>query len=181
MKKEEVILAGFGGQGILFAGKLLTWAGLLEEKKVTCIPSYGAEMRGGTAHCHVILSEEEISSPVVENPTILIVLNSQSLDKFEKKLAVKGKLILNSSLIERKIKRRDIEVYPVPGNKLAEKLGSSLFTNMVILGATSFYTGIVKLESLIASLPHILGEKKELVVPNRNALKEGYEYARDSG
>ncbi len=179
--KEEIIIAGFGGQGILFAGKLLTWASLIEDNKVTCIPSYGAEMRGGTAHCHVIVSREEIASPIVEKPSLLVVLNRQSLDRFEKRVLSGGRIVVNSDLVERKVERKDVRVYYVPGNELAEKLGSSLFTNMVMLGATSFYTGIVKLESLVSSLPNLLAGKEELITSNQRALKAGYEYAHAAG
>ena len=177
--KEDIIVAGFGGQGILFLGKLLTWAGVIENKIVTCIPSYGAEMRGGTANCHVVISDKEISSPIVENPSILIVLNTQSLDKFEEKVLKGGRIIVNSSLIDKKVKNKNAKVWYVPGNEIAEKIGSSLYTNMVILGAASFYTGIVKPESLISSLPHMLKGKKEKLIPfNKKALETGYEFAK---
>ncbi|MCD6521961.1 2-oxoacid:acceptor oxidoreductase family protein [Candidatus Calescamantes bacterium] len=177
--REEIIVAGFGGQGILFAGKLLTWAGLIEGKKVTCIPSYGAEMRGGTANCHVIISTQEISSPVVDNPTLLIVLNEQSLEKFLPRLREGGALVYNSSLIEKEITRKDVEIFSVPANELAEELGHTLLANMIILGALAYYKKVVELESLIKCLPNLLVGKEKFIEPNTRALRRGYEFARD--
>ncbi len=177
--REEVIIAGFGGQGILFAGKLLTWAGLKEGKEVTCISSYGAEMRGGTANTHIIISSREISSPVVENPTLLIVLNEPSLEKFSPRVRKGGIVVFNSSLIDNPLSLPGLTYYSIPASEMAEKLGNSLLTNMVILGATVGYHPLVSMENLENSLPHLLREGKEkFLEPNRRALREGYEFAR---
>ncbi len=178
--REEILVAGFGGQGILFAGKLLAWAGLKEGKEVTCIPSYGAEMRGGTANCHVILSSEIISSPVIERPTILVVLNRQSLDRFEDSLITGGTVIMNSTLVDRKVRRKDLEIFSLPASELAEELGSILVSNMIMLGALVQIKKLVSLRSLKGSLPHLLKGKESFLTLNERALDKGYKYAEEN-
>jgi 2-oxoglutarate ferredoxin oxidoreductase subunit gamma len=158
---NEIIFAGFGGQGVLLAGKLLSIAAMMEGKYVSLIPSYGAEMRGGTANCSVVISDEEVASPVVESPDICVILNEPSLLKFEPKIKTGGLLIYNSSLIDRKPLRNDIDVVPVDANSIALKNGSAKGVNMAAIGA---------LIKKAASLVNFDSIKKALdkTVPERN-------------
>jgi len=178
---HEIIIAGFGGQGVMFAGQLLTHAGMVEERHVSWIPSYGPEMRGGTANCSVVVSDREISSPVVTEPTILVVLNQPSLDKFEPAVRP-GKLIFyNSSIISRRPKRDDVTAYGIPANEMADKLGSSKVTNMVMLGALIEKTKIVALDTVLSSLEKVLPEHRHNLIPlNKRALEAGIEYAHQN-
>ncbi|NTU42617.1 MAG: hypothetical protein HGA78_06115 [Nitrospirales bacterium] len=132
--QTEIIVAGFGGQGVLFAGQLLAYAGMDEGKNVTWIPSYGPEMRGGTANCTVVVSDEEIGSPLVRNPSAVIAMNRPSLDKYEDTIQSGGYLVINESMLNRKPTRKDIHVITIPGNDIAEELGDKRMTNMVLLG-----------------------------------------------
>ena len=131
---EEIVISGFGGQGVLLAGKLLCIAAMREGKHVSHIPSYGAEMRGGTANCKVIISDEEISSPVIDHPTIVIALNTPSMNKFEPKMAKDGLMLYNSSLIPDSPKRKDIRIESVKANEISEAAGSLRAANMAALG-----------------------------------------------
>src|SRR5512133_2324038 len=133
--QTEIIIAGFGGQGVLFAGQLLAYAGMDEGKQVTWIPSYGPEMRGGTANCTVIISDDVIGSPLVLHPTAVIAMNRPSLDKYEPMVKPGGVLIINTSMVDRKAVRKDIKVVEVDANAMAEKLGDKRMSNMVLLGA----------------------------------------------
>ena len=119
--REKIIIAGFGGQGIIMAGKLIAYAGMVEGKFVSHIPSYGVEMRGGTANCSVIISDTEVASPLVSHPTTLVAMNQPSLDKFEETVVEGGNIFINKSLIERKIERNDVNVFYVPANNIAEE------------------------------------------------------------
>lgn len=132
---EQVIMAGFGGQGVMSMGQLLAYSGMLEGKNVSWLPSYGPEMRGGTANCNVIVSDDEIGSPIVTEATAVIAMNLPSLDKFEHSVMPGGTLIINSSLIERKCSRTDIDVFYIPANEIADELGNNRVANMVMLGA----------------------------------------------
>lgn len=173
---EQIIISGFGGQGVMSMGQLLTYAGMLEDKYVSWLPSYGPEMRGGTANCSVIISEEEVGSPIVTEATAVIAMNRPSLDKFGKSVIPGGLLLINSSLIEEKVDRDDIDVYYIPANEIADDLGNSRVANMVILGAYLKKTGIVSTDSVIESLRKVLGPSKERFIPiNREALKRGAE------
>jgi 2-oxoglutarate ferredoxin oxidoreductase subunit gamma len=172
--REEIIIAGFGGQGVKFAGTLLAQGAVEEGLQVTFFPSYGAEMRGGTANCSLIISDEKIGSPVVTNPSVVLALNQPSLDKFEERMQAKGLLIVNSSLIDREATRKDLETIKVPATETAEKLGNVKAANMVILGAYLKKRKIISLENMISSLPKVLGvRKKSLVEINEKALQEG--------
>ena len=146
--KEEFILAGFGGQGILFCGKLLAFTGMHNGLHITFMPSYGAEVRGGTAHCHVVLSDQPVASPVVDNPSICITMNSLAMNKFTPKVRPGGLLVLNSSLIDTKPTRQDIEVLEVPATQVADDLGDLRVANMVILGALLARKHLYKLEQV---------------------------------
>ena len=145
---HEIIMAGFGGQGVLSMGKILAEAALSEDKQVSWLPSYGPEMRGGTANCNVVISNEEIGNPIVSMATTAIVMNKPSLDKFEKAVMFGGTLIINSSLIDRKSSRDDIKVFYVPANTIAGELGNSKVANMVMLGAFLAVSSVVNRKSL---------------------------------
>jgi len=173
--RQEIIIAGFGGQGVLLMGQILTLAGMLEDKHVSWIPSYGPEMRGGTANCSVIISDEPIGSPVVYDATAVVAMNLQSLDKFESVVQPKGILIINSSLIEKTAKRDDIEVYRVPVNGIADELGNLKMANMVALGALIAATGAIKSESLYKAFAKKFAAKPELLTANKQAIQRGYD------
>ncbi len=176
---EQIILAGFGGQGMLLAGQLLAYAGLAENKNVSWLPSYGPEMRGGTANCCVIVSEEEVGSPIVTEADSVIVMNRPSLDKYESYVKKGGLLIINSTLIDKKATRDDIDVVYVPANELAEQAGSVKAANMVVLGAYLQKTSVVKASSVIKALEKIMGEKKAKLIPlNEKALELGANCAK---
>jgi 2-oxoglutarate ferredoxin oxidoreductase subunit gamma len=170
---HELILAGFGGQGVMFAGQLLAYAGMLEDKCVSWIPSYGPEMRGGTANCSVVISDREISSPIVTEPTILVALNNPSLEKFESELKTGGIIIYNSSLCSPP-SWKDVEVLGVPANEIAENLGNAKIINMVIVGALAAKTGLVSMDSVAVALGKVLPEHRHNLIPlNKSALEAG--------
>ncbi|MGI6175361.1 MAG: 2-oxoacid:acceptor oxidoreductase family protein [Christensenellales bacterium] len=176
---EQIIIAGFGGQGVLSMGMLLAYSGMLEDKNVTWLPSYGPEMRGGTANCNVIVSEEEIGAPTVTQASTIICMNRPSLDKFEKNVQEGGLLLVNSSLVDIKATREDIEVVYVPANELAAQLNNEKVANMVMLGAFLELTKLVNPESVLDSLLKVLGESKAKLVPlNREALQKGAQIVR---
>lgn len=177
MAEERVIIAGFGGQGIMFMGKLLCYAGMMEDRHVTYMPSYGAEVRGGTAYCNVILSSEEIPSPVITEPTTAIIMNTPSLVKFEPMVAKKGLVIVNSSLVARPAKRKDIEVVLVPATSIADRLGNTRIANMVALGAFLAKRNIVDTTTVMTAVQEILpAYRQHLVEVNRQAIAEGKLY-----
>lgn len=175
MLNERVIMSGFGGQGIMSMGQLLTYAGMLEGKEVSWLPSYGPEMRGGTANCNVIVSETLIGSPVItDNATCAIVMNLPSLTKFESNIEAGGSIIINSSLIDNKPTRDDIKAYYIPANEIALELGNSKAANMVMLGAYIKLTGAVKQESVMEALKKVFGSSKAHLLPlNEEALTRG--------
>lgn len=178
--EERIIMAGFGGQGVMAIGQLLTYAGMIESKNVSWLPSYGPEMRGGTANCSVVVSTEAVGSPVVVSATSAIVMNKPSLDKFEPAIVEGGKLFINSSLIDRKSNRDDIEVYYIPANEIANELGNMKVANMVMLGAYIEVTKIVSLESILKGFTKVFGENKAHLVPlNKEALEKGAEAVRE--
>ncbi len=179
MKHEAIIFAGFGGQGVLFAGQLLSYAGMAEGLHVTWIPSYGPEMRGGTANCTVILSEEEIGAPIVRHPTIAVVLNLPSMEKYEPLVKPGGLLIVNSSLIPLTSERRDIRTLYVAASDIATELGNPRMANMVILGALIGATNVVALETVAQQLDeHLSQRQRKWLEPNIAALKKGAELGR---
>lgn len=173
--EQKVIMAGFGGQGIMAIGKLLAYAGMLEGKQVTWMPSYGPEMRGGTANCAVVVSNDEVGSPLIsKDGTAAIVMNLPSLAKFEKELVPGGKLIINKSLIDVEPTRKDIEAYYVSANELAMELGNAKVANMVMLGAYLEITKIVEVESVLQAFLKVFGENKSHLIPlNKDALEKG--------
>ncbi len=176
--QNEVVFAGFGGQGVLLIGKLLAIAGMNEGKEVAWIPSYGPEMRGGTANCTVVVSEKPISSPIIRNPQNAVVFNRPSFDKFEPVMKPNGILIINSSLIDVSTERSDIDVFTIKANDIANKLGNSRATNMVILGAFIGKSKVVDIESIKATVKDEFGKKKpQFVESNIKAIEEGYQLA----
>lgn len=175
--EQKVIMAGFGGQGIMAIGKLLAYAGMIEEKQVTWMPSYGPEMRGGTANCAVVVSDDEVGSPLIsKDGTAAIAMNLPSMVKFEKELLPGGKLIINKSLIDAEPTRKDIEAYYVNANELAMELGNAKVANMVMLGAYLELTKIVDVESVLKAFVKVFGDNKAHLVPlNKDALAKGAE------
>ncbi len=175
--KEEIIIAGSGGQGILFVGELLAQAAMNTGKEVSFFPTYGAEVRGGSANCAVVISDEEIGSPVVVYPSNLIVLNNVSLDRFLSRLKKGGLLVVNSSLVNREINRQDIEIVGIPASEIAEKkVGSLKTTNLVMLGKYLERKKTVPMENVLQSIEIVLKGKKEFASLNSRALEYGYAY-----
>ncbi len=177
----DIIFSGFGGQGALFAGQLLAYAAMDEGRHVTWIPSYGPEMRGGTAHCTVVVSDEEIGSPLVRNPSAVIALNNPSVEKYEAQLALNGFLFYNSSLVSHQITRRNIHAIPIPGSEVAAELGHAKLLNMVMLGALLAAVPVLPLEALERALEnHMPAHRRDLLEANKLALRKGVELAQQA-
>lgn len=177
MLQQEIIIAGFGGQGILSAGRLLAYAGMLENRNVSWLPSYGPEMRGGTANCHVIISDEAVGSPILNSATALIVLNRPSLDKFEDLVVEGGTIIIDSSLVDRSPKRDDVKVFEIPATQMASDMGNLTFANIILLGKLLASTNIVSKENFEEALKKVLPKKKHHLIPEEmKALDEGMKY-----
>jgi len=175
--KEEIIFAGFGGQGIMFMGKAIAYAAMNEGKFVTWIPSYGAEVRGGTAYSMVIISDEPIASPLVKEPTICIAMNGLSLRKYETKIKINGLLVINRSIADSEATREDIEVLNIPITELAKEAGDHRIGNMVALGALLGKRKIISPESLISGLGDIISSAYHNLLPvNEKAIRKGFEY-----
>ena len=170
----KTIIAGFGGQGVLSMGLNLAQAAMLEGKNVTYLPSYGAEVRGGTANCTVAISDDEIASPVASSPDFVVAMNRPSAVRFQNQIQSGGLFFINSSLVEAGISRGDIDVISVPANSIAEELGSPKAANMVMLGAFTKKTSMVSLSSVIEGLRYTLGKKQKLLSVNEKALRAGY-------
>ncbi len=174
---HEIIIAGFGGQGILSAGRLLAYAGMLDNMEVSFLPSYGPEMRGGTANCMVEISEEPIASPVLNSCSALIVMNNPSLEKFESWLKPGGVLIVDSSLVQKKVKRTDIKLVEVPATHLANDAGNKTYSNIILLGKLIKETGCITVESFEKALYSVLSAKKHYMIPEEmDILKVGMDY-----
>ncbi len=175
MSTARVICAGFGGQGVMSMGQLLTYAGMLEGKEVSWLPSYGPEMRGGTANCAVTVSNNPVGSPLITgDATCAIVMNLPSLEKFESEVKPGGKIIVNSSLIEQKVKRDDVDVYYIQANDLAAELGNPRVANMIMLGAYLKTEPAVEVDSVLEAFKKVFGPSKEKFVPlNKDALLKG--------
>jgi len=172
--QTEIILSGFGGQGVLFAGQLLAYAAMDEGRHVTWIPSYGPEMRGGTAHCTVIISDDEIGSPLVRQPAAVIALNLPSRDRYAALVAPGGVLVLHASLIPHTAPRDDIRVFEVPANAIAEGLGQTRLANVVLLGALLAALPILPLPAIDRALSaHLPPRHRELLELNYQALRRG--------
>lgn len=171
----KTIFAGFGGQGVLSMGLNLAQAAMLEGKNVTYLPSYGAEVRGGTANCTVAISDEEIASPVASSPDFIVAMNQPSLVRFQNQLQSGGLFFINSSLVEAEISRGDIDIVSVPANSIAEELGSPKSANMVMLGVFTKKSNLVSLSSVIEALRNTLKNKQKLIAINKKALLAGYD------
>jgi 2-oxoglutarate ferredoxin oxidoreductase subunit gamma len=179
--QTEILIAGFGGQGVLFCGQLVAYAAMDEGKQVTWIPSYGPEMRGGTANCTVIVADEEIGSPLVQFPQAVIAMNLPSLDKYEPELRPGGLLVINSSMIAKGHVREDIRVLRVPGNEIAEKIGDRRMTNMVLLGALLANLPVLPIEAVEKSLAAHLPKRHHRLLPfNFECLQRGAEFRAEA-
>lgn len=175
--ESSIVIAGFGGQGVLFAGKLLAHAGMDYDYHVTWIPSYGPEMRGGTANCTVIMSSDPIGSPIVSRPRAALVLNEPSFDKYEPMVMSGGLLVVNESIVPAHSLREDIETVYVPANRIAEELGSVKMLNMVMVGAMIAAQPVLPITVVEQALAENLPENKEaLLTLNCQALRRGYEW-----
>ena len=175
---EEVLCAGFGGQGIMFMGKLLAQAGLIAGYHVTWMPSYGAEVRGGTAYSMTKISRKEIASPIVSNPDILIAMNKPSLVKYEPRLKEGGALISNKTLIGYVPKRKETSLINIPMTEIAAGLGDTRCANMVAIGALIKRSKALSLKNVVAALRSAFRAKEELFILNKKALEKGYKLAR---
>lgn len=176
--QEEIVISGFGGQGALFAGQLLAYTALDQGKEVTWIPSYGPEMRGGTAHCTVIIGDEPIGSPIVHQPSVCIVMNLPSLQKYGKLMQPGGLLIVNSSLVPETCGRTDIREVRIPSSDIASELGDMRMSNVVLLGALLRLNPILSLPATQAAMEaHVSGRARRLLEQNKQALHKGYEVA----
>lgn len=175
---QDVIMAGFGGQGVMLIGNLLAYAGMNAGLRVTCMPVYGPEMRGGTANCTVVISDEEIGSPIIRRPRSLIVLNQPSLDKFQPRLEDGGVQVLNTSLVDPARAEARVRTVAVPANEIADSLGNTRMANMVALGAYVRATGVLTLDVVEKSLPSVIAAHYSHLIPqNAEALRAGYEHA----
>ena len=177
----DIVFSGFGGQGALFAGQLLAYAAMDVGRFVTWIPSYGPEMRGGTAHCTVIVSEEEIGSPLVRNPSTVIALNNPSAEKYESQLEANGYLFYNSALVSHQFTRRNIHAIPIAGSEAAAALGHAKLLNMVMLGAMLAYVPVLPVATVEKALDnHIPARRRDLLEANKLALRKGIELAQQA-
>ena len=177
MKDLNIVFAGFGGQGILFAGKVVAYAGLIEGRELSWLPSYGPEMRGGTANCSVIISDGPIGSPIVSVPDMLVAMNNPSLEKYESLVAPGGKIFIDSSLIDRRVERDDVQVFYVPATKMAADEGIDTLANMILVGKLIKESGIVDFSNVDAVLDKIVSAKHQnLKDLNHKALSLGYNY-----
>ena len=178
MSATNLLFAGFGGQGILFSGKFLAYKGLIEDRQVSWLPSYGPEMRGGTANCSVILSDEPVGSPIVSEPDVLIAMNLPSLDKYEDAVVPGGKIFVDSTLIERKVRRTDVEVHYIPATKLASDNGMPTLANMIIMGKVLQACPDLGSEHIQSALKKVVSARhQDLLTVNEKALQIGRDFA----
>ena len=176
---HEILISGFGGQGVLSMGKILAYAALMEGKEVTWMPAYGPEQRGGTANVTVIVSDEKISSPILSTYDTCIVLNQPSLDKFEDTVAADGTIFVDSSLIARKVKRTDVDVVYIPATQLAKEMEATSLANMIILGAIIEKLGLVKGETVVTALKETISARKAALLDlHLKAVAAGAEFIR---
>ena len=177
MKTTQILIAGFGGQGILFTGKFRAYKGLIDNKQVSWLPSYGPEMRGGTASCSVIVSDEPVGSPIVSNPDVLVAMNLPSLDKFESTVAPGGMIFMDSTLIERDVTRTDVTVFKIPATQLASDNGMPTLANMILLGKILKELDDFDADSITAALQKVISAKRaDMMDVNRKALQIGADY-----
>ena len=175
--KNEIVIAGFGGQGILFSGKVMVYAGMMDGHQVSWLPSYGPEMRGGTANCSVIISDEPIGSPIVNDPEVLIAMNLPSLDKFEDAIVPNGVAFIDSTLITRKVERADVKSFYIPSTQMANDNGMTGLANMIMLGKVIRELPGFELDSIIAAIKKVVPARKaEMLEKNIKAVEMGYNY-----
>ncbi len=177
--QTEIVIAGFGGQGVMFAGQVLAYAAMDIGKEVTWIPSYGPEMRGGTANCTVVIADEEIGSPIVRNPQALLAMNQPSLEKYEPLVIENGTLIMNSSLIDQPVVRADLQCLRVPANEISESIGDKRMSTIVMVGALLTVIPVLTIESIEKTLQDHLPERHKKLLPlNFEALRAGANFVR---
>lgn len=178
MRNAQILIAGFGGQGILFAGKFLAYQALSEGRQLSWLPSYGPEMRGGTANCSVIISDEPVGSPIVTDPDVLVCMNLPSLDKYEDAVKAGGIIISDSSLISRKVEREDVKAFYIPATQMANEAGMSSLANMIMMGKLIRETAIIDFEGVEQTMEGLVSARhKDMLALNIKALRMGYEYA----
>ena len=174
---KQILIAGFGGQGILFSGKFLAYEGLIDGKEVSWLPSYGPEMRGGTANCSIIISDTKVGSPIVDKPDILIAMNGPSLDKYEDAVVKGGQIFVDSSLVERKVVRNDVEVHYIPATKIASDENLPGLANMIMIGMMIKNTDIIPFENVEKAMNKVVSAKKQnLFDLNMKAVEIGYNF-----
>ena len=174
---HQILIAGFGGQGVLFAGKFLAYNGMVEDKNISWLPSYGPEMRGGTANCSVVLSDMPVGSPIITAPDVLVAMNLPSLQKFVDTVVPGGKIFVDSTLIDAKVERTDVEVFYIPATQMAKDAGFSTLANMIIMGKLIKETGAVRFDNNLETLKSFIPAKKEKLIDiNCQALQAGYDF-----
>ena len=178
--ERNLMVAGFGGQGVLFAGKFLAYKGLLEDRQVSWLPSYGPEMRGGTANCSVVISDDDIGAPLGDSMDDLIVMNDPSLNKFLYKLVPGGTLFINSSIVKSEITRDDVKVVKVPVTEMALEMGNAKVLNIIMLGAYVGYTQVVPEDVVWQTIEQKLGKKPKLLPLNKQAFEAGLKIGKEA-
>ena len=178
MRNAQILIAGFGGQGILFAGKFLAYQALSEGRQLSWLPSYGPEMRGGTANCSVIISDDPVGSPIVTDPDVLVCMNLPSLDKYEGAVKAGGIIISDSSLIARKVQRQDVKAFYIPATQLANEAGMPTLANMIMMGKLIREAAIIDFDGVEETMSHLVSARhRDMLALNVKALRMGYEYA----
>ena len=174
---HQILIAGFGGQGVLFAGKFLAYKGMVEDKNISWLPSYGPEMRGGTANSSVVLSDMPVGSPIITNPDVLVAMNLPSLQKFVDTVVPGGKIFVDSTLIDAKVERNDVDVFYIPATQMAKDAGFSTLANMILMGKVIKETGAVRFDNNLETLKSFIPAKKEKLIDiNCQALQAGYDF-----
>ena len=174
---HQILIAGFGGQGVLFAGKFLAYKGMVEDKNISWLPSYGPEMRGGTANCSVVLSDMPVGSPIITAPDVLVAMNLPSLQKFVDSVVPGGKIFVDSTLIDAKVERTDVEVFYIPATQMAKDAGFSTLANMILMGKVIKETDAVRFDNNLETLKSFIPAKKEKLIDiNCQALQAGYDF-----
>ena len=177
MATTQIMIAGFGGQGVLFAGKFLAYKGMVQNKQISWLPSYGPEMRGGTANCSVVISDTPVGSPIITSPDMLIAMNLPSLQKFVDAVVPGGVIILDSTLIDAKVERTDVKVFYIPATQMAKDAGFSTLANMILMGKVIKETGAVRFDNNLETLKSFIPAKKEKLIDiNCQALQAGYDF-----
>lgn len=177
--QEEFLFSGFGGQGVMFAGQLLAYTAMDQGLEVTWIPSYGPEMRGGTAHCYVVMSDRPVGSPIVRNPKVVVAFNKPSFDRYEALVAPGGLLVVNASLVEAETLRTDMDELRVPATEIADEVGSLKLANIVLLAAALTARPVISLDALKHGLElHIPKHRRDMLEMNYKAMQRGADFTR---